>query len=273
MTGANGYVGRHVVASLVSRGQNVVVATRSKMSRDDGVEIFDGDVLIPNLNIFEETGRPDILIHLAWEDGFVHASPKHLDNLPAHVIFLKNMLAGGLRHVVGAGTSHEIGFHVGPITEHTPTFPQNAYGIAKNHLRLVQELLCREHCAVSQWVRCFYIVGDDINNNSIFKKLLLAEAEGRAEFPLNSGELLYDFVDVAELGEMIADVAGQDQIAGTINCCSGEPVTLKTMVLRFIEKNNLKIKPIWGAFPMRTYDSRAIWGDATKIRAIQAVKG
>jgi nucleoside-diphosphate-sugar epimerase len=269
VTGANGYIGRSVVTSLVSRGHNVVVASRSKLLRDDGVEVFSGDVLIPNKNIFEETGRPDVLIHLAWEDGFVHSSPKHLDNLPAHTAFLKNMLAGGLKHVVGAGTSHEIGFHIGPITEYTPTFPQQAYGIAKNHLRLVQELLCREHGAVNQWVRCFYIVGDDANNNSIFKKLLLAEAEGKAEFPLNSGELLFDFIDVAELGEMIADVAAQEEIIGTINCCSGEPVTLKTMVLRFIEEHDLKIKPVWGAFPMRAYDSRAVWGDATKIRAIR----
>lgn len=273
VTGANGYIGRNVVNSLVFRGQKVVIATRSKMSRDDGVEVFGGDVLVPNPDIFEETGRPDVLIHLAWEDGFIHSSPKHLENLPAHITFLKNMLAGGLRHVVGTGTSHEIGFHIGPIVEGTPTFPQHAYGIAKNHLRLVQELLCKEYTAVNQWVRCFYIVGDDANNNSIFKKLLQAEADGKAEFPLNSGELLFDFIDVAELGEMIADVAAQDQITGTINCCSGEPVTLKTMVLRFIESHNLKIKPTWGAFPMRAYDSRAIWGDATKIHAIRQAKG
>ncbi|UXN66754.1 hypothetical protein N8E89_19290 (plasmid) [Phyllobacterium sp. A18/5-2] len=106
-------------------------------------------------------------------------------------------------------------------------------------------------------------------NNSIFTKLLKAEAEGKSEFPLNTGELLYDFIHVNELGAMIADVAEQREISGIINCCSGDPISLKTMVLRFIAENNLTIKPIWGAFPLRPYDSRAIWGDTQKLQSVR----
>ncbi|RCW80160.1 NAD-dependent epimerase/dehydratase family protein [Phyllobacterium bourgognense] len=270
VTGGAGYVGQHVVQALIDRGNEVVVVSRSAGALPDGATFLKLDVLESDEAIYELSGRPDVLIHLAWEDGFNHASYKHLENLPKHVTFLRNMLSAGLKHIVGVGTMHEIGYHVGPVFETTPTFPQHAYGIAKNHLRLVQSLLCREFHAIDHWIRCYYIYGDDVLNNSIFTKLLKAEAEGKTEFPLNTGELLYDFTPVDELGAMIADVAQQREISGIINCCSGEPISLKTMVLRFIAENKLKIEPVWGAFPLRPYDSRAIWGDTSKLNSLRA---
>lgn len=269
VTGGTGYVGQHVVQSLIREGHDVVVASRAASLHKSGKDYLGIDVLESDEAIYEITGRPDVLIHLAWEDGFNHSSQKHLDNLPKHINFLRNMLQGGLKHVVGVGTMHEVGYHVGPVHDTTPTFPQHAYGIAKNHLRLVQSLLCREYHAIDHWIRCFYIYGDDESNNSIFTKLLRAESEGKTEFPLNTGELLYDFIHVNELGTMIAEVVQQREITGIINCCSGDPISLKSMVLRFIAENNLKITPLWGEFPLRPYDSRAIWGDVHKLKAVR----
>ncbi|MFB9953207.1 NAD-dependent epimerase/dehydratase family protein [Rhizobium puerariae] len=265
VTGGEGYVGRHVVKWLVANGNDVIVATRRDQSSIPGAKVIKLDILQSTPAIYDASGRPDVLIDLAWEDGFKHASPKHLGNLSKHIEFIHNMLEGGLRHVVGLGTMHEIGYHVGPIDEFTPTFPMNAYGIAKDHLRRVQDLYCKQFEAVNQWIRCFYIYGEDELNNSIFTKLLEAEKNGHAEFSLNSGELLYDFIDVAELGAQIGSVASQREVTGVINCCSGDPTSLKSMVLRFVEDRNMQIKLNWGGFPLRTYDSRAVWGDRKKL--------
>ncbi|UXN66755.1 NAD(P)-dependent oxidoreductase (plasmid) [Phyllobacterium sp. A18/5-2] len=152
VTGGTGYVGQHVVRALVEKGNDVVVASRNASTPQAGISFLELDVLDPDQTTYETLGRPDVLIHLAWEDGFNHASKKHLENLPKHIEFLRNMLSGGLKHVVGVGTMHEVGYHVGPVFETTPTFPQHAYGIAKNHLRLVQSLLCREYHAIDHWI-------------------------------------------------------------------------------------------------------------------------
>ena len=265
VTGGEGYVGRYVARWLIENGHTVVLTSRRGTTQIPGAEVVHVDILNSTSDIFEEVGRPDVLIHLAWEDGFRHTSDKHLKNLPGHISFIRNMLEGGLKHVVGLGTMHEVGYHVGPISENTPTSPQHAYGIAKDHLRLVQELYCKEFSAVSQWLRCYYIYGDDELNNSIFAKLLQAVQDGKDAFPLNSGELLYDFIQVKDLGAQIGAVSTQTDVVGVINCCSGEPTSLKTMVYRFVKMHSLDIKLDWGKFPLRPYDSRAVWGDSEKL--------
>ena len=43
---------------------------------------------------------------------------------------------------------------------------------------------------------------------------------------------------------------------------------------RFIRENDLDIKLKYGAFPDRPYDSKAVWGDNTKISSIvKKIKG
>jgi len=46
--------------------------------------IFDLD------NPFEVLGKPDVLLHMAWRNGFVHNDPSHINDLPSHYSFIKN---------------------------------------------------------------------------------------------------------------------------------------------------------------------------------------
>ena len=55
---------------------------------------------------------------------------------------------------------------------------------------------------------------------------------------------------------------------GIINICSGRPERLSDRVERFIKENDYNIKLKYGAFPDRPYDSKAIWGNDTKIKSI-----
>ena len=53
-----------------------------------------------------------------------------------------------------------------------------------------------------------------------------------------------------------------------INCCSGIPVSLADKVEEYIETHQYKIRPQYGAFPDRPYDSPGVWGNAEKIKKI-----
>ncbi len=142
------------------------------------------------------------------------------------------------------------------------------YGIAKNSLRQSLELLAKDDEIVLQWLRGYYIIGDDLKSNSIFSKITKAEMEGKAKFPFTTGKNKYDFISIEGLAEQIVAASTQTEIKGIINCCSGNPISLAQRVEEFIKENNFKIKLEYGVFPDRKYDSPAVWGDNTKIQNI-----
>lgn len=270
VTGANGYIGRHVVEELLKRSYEVIA---SDFLYDDvnpdalhcNAEIFSG-----SKTIFEETGSPDICIHLAWRDGFVHNSAQHMLNLSKHYEFINNMVEGGCENIAVMGTMHEVGYWEGAITGDTPCSPLSQYGVAKNALRESLMLYSQQKKFNLYWLRAYYILGDDIKNHSIFTKILEAARCGEKEFPFTSGKNQFDFISVDELAKRIVAASVQEKYTGIINVCIGKPISLAEQVEKFIRENNLDIKLKYGAFPDRKYDSPVVYGDNTIIEDILA---
>ena len=270
VTGANGYIGRHVVEQLLNMGADVLAADFSFDGVDERAQRVETPIFSGLEDIYEQMGKPDVCIHLAWRNGFVHNADSHIEDLPNHYTFLKNMIEGGLKHVVVMGTMHEVGYWEGAIDENTPTNPLSLYGIAKNALRQMGELLAKKSEVCFQWTRGYYIIGDDIKSNSIFSKIVQAEQAGNKKFPFTTGKNLYDFISLEELAKEIACVSLQTEVNGIINCCTGKPVSLAEQVESFIKEHNFKIRLEYGAYPDRAYDSPGVWGDAKKIQQIMS---
>lgn len=268
VTGAAGYMGKHVVKELLRRGHEVFAIDLNHKEIDSRATILDIDIFENDPSIFKAVNEPDLCIHLAWQDGFVHNSPKHMMNISSHFTFLKNLIDGGCKRIAVMGTMHEIGFWEGKIDENTPCNPLSQYGIAKNALRQSLLLLAKNTDVKIYWLRAYYIFGDDSRNSSIFTKLLQAEEDGKKEFPFTNGMAKYDFLDIKELAHQIVAASTQDEICGIINVCSGEPVALKDKVEAFIQEKGLNIRLKYGAFPERPYDSKIIYGDNHKINQI-----
>lgn len=268
VTGAGGYIGRHVVQSLLERGLEVKALDIRFDGVDERAERVSLDLFSDDPGIYDAMGRPDVVLHMAWRDGFTHNSPAHIDDLPKHYRLIENLYAAGLKHLAVMGTMHEVGYWEGAIDEDSPCAPASLYGIAKNALRETTRLSAQARGAVFQWIRAYYIVGDDVHGNSIFSKLLAAATAGQKTFPFTSGKNLYDFISIDELADQIAAILDQDEVTGIINACSGEPMTLSERVERYIRDNGLDISLEYGAYPDRPYDSPGVWGDAAKIRQI-----
>lgn len=268
VTGAGGYIGQHVVKALLDKGAAVIATDIRLDDVDDRATKIQKNIFEENENIFTEMGSPDVCLHMAWRDGFIHNSEKHIEDLDSHYKFISNMMKGGLKQIAVMGSMHEVGYYEGAIDENTPTNPLSLDGIAKNTLRQLTFLLGKNENVIVQWIRGFYIFGDDLKNNSIFKKIVEAEQEGKTEFPFTSGKNKYDFLSIYDMADQIAEIVLQDKINGIINSCTGQPMTLAEKVESFIKENNFKIKLKYGAYPDRPYDSPGIWGDATKINEI-----
>lgn len=272
ITGANGYIGTGVVKALLTLKQDVVATDFNTDGIDERAKAIAGN-LFEIENPYEYFGKPDVVLHLAWRNGFVHNSETHLGDLPNHFTFLSKMAESGVKKIVALGSMHEIGFWEGRIKENTPCNPMSLYGISKNSLRESLDLLCNQKNILFQWIRGYYIVGNSEKGASIFSKITSAEKEGKTEFPFTTGKNQYDFIDYDEFCNQIANVAINNDVTGIINCCSGEPESLASRVERFIKDNNYSIKLKYGAFPDRPYDSLAVWGDNAKIQEILKQNG
>lgn len=268
VTGAGGYIGRHVVVKLLDMGAEVIATDILVDDIDDRAIKIKTDLFSRKDCIFEEMGSPDICLHMSWRDGFIHNSDMHMEYLSKHYEFIKNMVLGGLKQLAVMGTMHEIGYYEGVVDENTQCNPISMYGVAKDALRRSVFLMLKDSEVVLQWFRAFYIYGDDKKNNSIFAKLIRAEEDGQVKFPFNTGKNKYDFIHVEELAQQLAVGVMQKEVDGIINCCTGQPVSLAEKIEAFIREHNFRIRLEYGAFEDRPYDSPGIWGDNRIISSI-----
>lgn len=269
VTGASGYIGQHVVSRLHDLGAHVIALDLASEVSASADEWITANALSSQFSFDSAMNMvPDVLLHLAWRNGFNHNAETHMDDLSAHYQFLKKAVDFGIPMLSVMGSMHEVGYWEGVIDEDTPCNPQSLYGISKDALRRAMFVMQERVGFKLQWLRGYYIFGDDASSQSIFGKLLRAAEAGQRTFPFTMGKNKYDFTPVTELADMISHCVLQDEVTGIINCCSGNAVSLAEQVESYIKDNNLNITLEYGAFPDRLYDSPGVWGNPAKIRQI-----
>lgn len=75
--------------------------------------------------------------------------------------------------------------------------------------------------------------------------------------------LLIIWIFVIRLRQRLDSVRNKE-----FNICSRRPEKLAERVERFIKENNDDIKLQYSMFPDRPYDSKAVWGNGSKIERI-----
>lgn len=274
VTGGGGYIGRYVVRQLLNfpdryklvllhRGNNT-----EGLPLDERVRVVQVDITNFTPEDIQNLGKIDICIHLAWDDGFVHNSINHFLNLSSHFNFLVSLINSGTHHLCVSGSFREYGKVNGLVDQSKVVVPDTLYSLSKLSLFHALRIYCEKLPVCLQWVRPFTVYGDDEHNDSLFSKIIQWEKRGDRVFPFTLGEEEYDFIHVEEVAKQIVATISQNTVQGVIDCCTGQPKKLKDMVEYFLESNKFEIRPEYGAFPSRRYDSPVIYGDVTKIKKI-----
>ncbi len=276
VTGATGFIGNYVVEELLRHNCSVIASSANKQKAEQAPWFnkvtyipFDFVDFDPAVNYFTFFDEPDLMIHLAWEGLPNYKSSFHEEiNLPRHLAFLSNLIKNGLNDLTVTGTCFEYGMQEGCLSEDMPTFPTNPYGKAKDTLRKELEQLQTRHPFVFKWARLFYMYGKGQNPNSLLSQLDKALANGEQVFNMSGGEQVRDFLPVEKVAANIVKIALQQKVTGVINCCSGEPVTVKAFVENYLDKQNKKITLNLGFYPYPDYEPMRFWGDIIKLKNI-----
>lgn len=273
VTGATGFIGAHVVKKLVEDQHEVLVAVRSQqkvLSYSWFSEVrfvpFNLKDKLPE-NIYEVFQRPEVLIHLAWEGLPHYRSSFHVEeNYPRHREFLQRMIEGGLPSLTVTGTCLEYGMRTGCLSEDMEPAPHVPYAQAK--IALLKDLFkLQERRPFSlKWVRLFYIYGPGQNENSILSQLDRALERGEKVFNMSGGEQLRDYLPVEKVAYNIVKLALQPKANGVINCCSGEPISIKQFVNDYLVLKGKRMNLNLGYYPYPDYEAMAFWGDTHKLK-------
>lgn len=271
VTGATGFVGRHVVAALCARGHDIVAVARNRqkaiqMPWYKDVNFVACDLYDPEVDPAAMLGAPEAMMHLAWPGLPNYKGRFHFEvNLPADYRFIKNMLIAGTQQVLVTGTCFEYGMQNGVLTEDAPTFPNTSYGLAKDTLRKFLQALQTDLGFILQWVRLFYMYGPGQNSNSLFAQLDRAIDEGTEIFNMSGGEQLRDYLPVQEVARCLALLVEHSELQGIINCCSGQPISVRRLVEQHIVERNADIHINLGYYSYPDYEPMAFWGNRKKL--------
>ena len=274
VTGATGFIGRHIINELLKSDHEIIIAARNKGAATNlpgNIKTLELDLdnVKAGRNYFIESGEPDVLIHLAWQGLPNYKQSFHVDkNFPLHSAFLNNMITAGLQNLVVTGTCFEYGMKEGCLSEEMESDPQNPYALAKDKLRIFLEELQKEIPFTLKWVRLFYMYGEGQNPNSLLSQLEAALQRGDTVFNMSGGEQLRDYLSVETVARYIVSIALQNNITGIINCCSGKPIKVKDLVKKFLNDMDKKIELNLGYYPYPDYEAMDFWGNTSKLKRI-----
>lgn len=224
VTGAAGFIGSHVVRTLVQRGDEAIAIVRPGSPQRRPQEV-PGHFDVEELDIADWHGlsellravRPDAVIHLAWyaEPGrYLTATAENLASLQATVGVLRAAHAAGCRRVVLAGTCLEDAL--------TPDAP--IYITAKRAAHAVGAAIDDDGPkVVCGHVFHLYGPGEDERRvvPSVIRALLRQESIATTD-----GTRQRDYLHVADVARGFCHLAASD-VTGGVDICSGVSVSLR----------------------------------------------
>ena len=277
VTGGTGFIGNHVINELLN--QNIdVIATGTNIEKAETyswfkkVQFIEFDINNNSSSILlEQISTEDKLLHLAWFGLPNYRSLFHFEeNLMPQYNFIKDVITWGLNDITVTGTCFEYGKKEGALSEDMTANPDNSYSLDKNTLHKFLEQLQLQNNFSLKWARLFYMFGEGQSSSSILSQLDKAINNRDNEFNMSKGDQIRDYLNVTEVASKLVKVILNDNFSGTINCCSGYGITVKSLVDNHLKNGNYELKLNLGHYPYNDYEAFAFWGDNTKWNSIFA---
>jgi nucleoside-diphosphate-sugar epimerase len=268
LTGATGFVGRHLARALVARGTEVVALGRpgSERQAPPGVLTVPVPPSAPGLEAAVRDARPAVCVHLATHFLASHTPDDVVPLVEANVLFGARLAEA----LVGVGGVPLV--DVGSVWQHVgsaPYAPANLYAATKQALAdLLTAYALRQGLPVVR-LTLTDTYGPDDDRPRLVPLLVAATATGD-DVALSSGTQLVDLVHIADVVaafELVIDrlAAPTDPLVPApdgstrFGVSSGAPVTIRELVATLDQVAPRPVAAQWGARPDRELEMREPW--------------
>ena len=276
VTGAGGFLGRHVVERLRDIGAEVFTlgVDRSGKSASSRAFLLRTPIDAAGIETAMRAARPNLVFHLA---GTPNAEPLEA-TYHVNVLFSVHLLRAALQQsspppVLLAGSAAEYGPVEGaalPVTENTACRPVSTYGITK---------LAQTHhgmaAAKGQPVvvaRMFNVIGGGMPTHlalgAFAAQLRAMPAEGGI---LRTGPLARerDFVEAGPTAALLVDLLQNSSAAGQVfNVCSGQATSLGDLTAALVAASGRRVVMEEDASRSGNSDIIRHWGSAARLASL-----
>ena len=273
LTGATGFVGRHIHRHLITNGHDVRTVLRPGSSSRLAMPVPSGKITeTPDLFAEDQDWWArvcegvDAVIHSAW-----YVEPRHYLDSPENAVCVAGSLElargatkAGVKHFVGIGTCMEYRLPSAQLHIDAPVGPSNFYSICKLGLYHMLREWHGLHDVLFSWCRIFYLYGEGEHPDRLVPYLRRSLAAGEVA-KLSSGDQLRDYLDVSDAGAMIAGIVDTGQ-AGVINICSGEQTTIRAFVESIAHEYGRPDLLAFGARSVPGIDPQSVVGHCNAIK-------
>ena len=287
VTGADGFIGSHLVEQLIKKGENVKafvyynsfgnwgwLDTFPKELLDE-IEIFAGDIRDPNgvrtaMNEVDEVYHLAALIAIPFS---YHSPDSYVDtNIKGTLNVLQAARDLGTKRVLVTSTSEVYGTaQYVPIDELHPFQGQSPYSATKIGADRLAESFYRSFEIPITIVRPFNTYGPRQSARAVIPTVIIQLLSGMTEIKLGSLTPTRDFNYVKDTAQGFIDIAKSDKTVGQeINIASQQEISIGQLAQELIDQINPNAKIICDEQRLRPEKSEVnrLLGSNEKIREL-----
>ncbi len=258
VTGASGFVGRHLVRRLAASGVEVHAVVRSSSTRpapavpDDRVHRL-ADPSAEIAAVVEQV-QPEVVFHLATHFAARHQPAEIIEMMNSNVVFgttLAQACAAQRARLVHTTSAwqHYQGADYEPVSLYAAS--KQALVDVIEYFRLVEGLDAREVCL-------FDTYGPDDDRGKLVSALLASARNGNS-MQMSSGLQLIDLVHIEDVVAALRLAADVPRYSQRMVVRTGHPITVRQLAATVAEVSGRALGLEWGARPDRGREMLSDW--------------
>lgn len=268
VTGAGGFVGRHLTAHLVASGDEVVPL-------GEGIDVADEQAVAAAV----AEAAPHVVFHLA---GWAHVGESWKQptevvrvNVAGTAAVLEACRQAAVERILVVGSADAYGIFEPadlPLREEQPLRPVTPYGASKAAAEVLALQAHRSAGAGVVLTRSFNHTGAGQHPSfvvpALARRIVEAEAAGGGDVRVGNLSAQRDLLDVEDVARAYRALALRGDPGQAYNVCSGVPVAIEEVAQHLAELSGTELRMVVDPELVRPVDVPLVVGDSTRLRGL-----